>query len=112
MIISLEHREEIVQRLTRDLVEEMEKNGVSEADLPQIADFILEKIDKAQNHNELIALLDELSQKWPFFETVEQLERGEVKELIEDKVEKDLLTLAKAGRAEDVIRLAKSVMKV
>lgn len=111
MHITLEHRDEIVKRLTVDLVEEMEKDGVKEEDLPPIADFILEKVDKAKNHSELINLLDELSAKWPFFETVEQLERGEVKELLEDKVEKDLLRLAKAGKAEDVIRFAKSVMK-
>ncbi|HSX18621.1 MAG TPA: hypothetical protein VLE91_00645 [Candidatus Saccharimonadales bacterium] len=98
MNISLDHRDEIVKRLTQDLVEEMEKNGVTEADLPKIADFILEKVDKAQNHNELITLLDQLSAKWPFFETVEQLERGEVRELMEDSAEKDLLKLARAGR--------------
>ena|SRR5579872_1937973 len=112
MNITLEHRDEIVKRLTQDLVEEMDKNGLTEADLPKIADFILEKVDKAKNHDELIALLDELSAKWPFFETVEQLERGEVRELMEDSAEKDLLKLAKAGKVEEVIRFSKSLMKV
>lgn len=111
MNISLDHRDEIVKRLTQDLVEEMEKNGVTEADLPKIADFILEKVDKAQNHNELITLLDQLSAKWPFFETVEQLERGEVRELMEDSAEKDLLKLARAGKIEEVIRFSKKLMK-
>lgn len=112
MDINTDHRNDIIKRLTRDLLDAMEKNQVTEADLPQIADFILEKVDKAQNHELLIKLIDELSQKWSFFEKVEQLERGEVKEHTEDKAEKDVLMLVKSGRTEEAINLAKSVMKV
>ncbi|MDZ4209963.1 MAG: hypothetical protein U1C56_02175, partial [Candidatus Curtissbacteria bacterium] len=81
-------------------------------DLPLIANFVLNNIDTDQNHDQLIAHLDELSKRWPFFEKVEQLERGEVKEANEDRVEKNVLIMVKAGQTEQAISLAKSVMKV
>ncbi|MDP2632933.1 MAG: hypothetical protein Q8P25_04415 [Candidatus Curtissbacteria bacterium] len=110
--VSNSHRDEILKKIVKDLVMAMENNSVTEADLPLIANFVLNNIDTDQNHDQLIAHLDELSKRWPFFEKVEQLERGEVKEANEDRVEKNVLIMVKAGQTEQAISLAKSVMKV
>ena len=112
MDLDSNHKEELIKRLTRNLLDAMEKNEIGEDDLPAVADFILEKVDKAQNHAELIALLDELSAKWTFFDNIEQLERGEVKESAENNAEKDVLSLVKGGKVEEAIKLSKSVMGV
>lgn len=109
MEVTEEHKKQIERKIAEVMITALEDGKVGEADLPTIATFVLEKIDKAQNHDELIKSLDELSAKWPVFENLEQIERGEVSEASEDTVEKGVLKLAKSGQVEEAINLAKTV---
>ncbi len=103
------HIEKVDRRLLESLITAIEADKINDEELPVLANFVLEKIDSTKNHEQLIKGLEELSAKWPIFDNIEELERGEVQEAKEDKVEQDVLNLAKNGRVEEAISLAKTM---
>ena len=107
--MTADHKIEIERKILKEIINALENDKVTEAGLPDIADFVITHIDPVQNHEQMIKFLDELSQKWPFFEGLEQIERGEVTEAHEDKIEQDVLNLAKSGKVTEAISLAKTV---
>jgi len=107
--VTADHKIEIERKILKEIINALENDKVTEAGLPDIADFVITHIDPVQNHEQMIKFLDELSQKWPFFEGLEQIERGEVTEAHEDKIEQDVLNLAKSGKVTEAISLAKTV---
>jgi len=109
MDVTADHKIEIERKILKEIINALENDKVTEAGLPDIADFVITHIDPVQNHEQMIKFLDELSQKWPFFEGLEQIERGEVTEAHEDKIEQDVLNLAKSGKVTEAISLAKTV---
>src|SRR3989338_546535 len=109
MDVTADHKIEIERKILKEIINALENDKVTEAGLPDIADFVITHIDTVQNHEQMIKFLDELSQKWPFFEGLEQIERGEVTEAHEDKIEQDVLNLAKSGKVTEAISLAKTV---
>ena len=109
MDVTTQHKTEIERKILKEIINALENEKITEAELPVIADFVIGHIDPVQNHDQMIKFLDELSAKWPFFESLEQLERGEVTEAKEDKVEQEVLNLAKSGKVTEAINLAKTV---
>lgn len=109
MDFTAQHKREIEGKIIDVITHSLEQGKLAEDDLPKIADFVLGRVDALKDHEELVAFFYELSKKWPIFDNLEDLERGEVKEVIEDKVEEQVLTLAKNGKIEEAIKLAKSL---
>lgn len=108
MDVSPLHKDEIERRILLKVADGLEENKLTESELPSIADFVLANIDHATDHDKMIKFLDDLSSRWPVFENIEQMERGEVLEANEVKVEQEVFRLAKAGQVEDAIKLAKN----
>lgn len=102
------HKTEIERRILKEIINALENEKIAEAELPDIADFVITHIDPVQNHDQMIKFLDELSLKWTFFRTLAQLERNEVSEAKEDQVEEQVLKLAKSGNVTEAINLAKT----
>ena len=109
MDVTAQHKTEIERKILKEIINALENEKLTEAELPDIADFVITHIDPVQNHEQMIKFLDELSAKWPFFDNIEQLERGEVTEAKEDQVEQKVLEMAKSGRVDEAINLAKTV---
>lgn len=109
MEFSEEHKNKIEKMVVEEMISSLEKNELKEEELSAIAEFILGKIDNIKTQEELIVFLGELSSKWLIFKNIEELEKGEVKEQQEKIVAKDVLQLAKDGKIEDAIDLAKTV---
>jgi len=103
-----EHVKEIERKILEAIVQGLERKQLLAADIPEIANFVLAKVAKCNSHNELISGLDELSQKWPIFKGILQLEQGEIAEAKEDSAEEEVLRLAKTGQVDAAINLAKS----
>ena len=103
------HIEGVERKLLVDLMKQMETKEFTDEEIKEMSTFVLEKVDSAKDNNELIAVLDELSKKWPFFENIEQLERGIVGDVHEDIVTNNVLELAKNGNIEEAIAMAKTV---
>lgn len=109
MDISQQHKEEIERKIIESIIVNLEENKLPQEELPIIADFVLGKIDTVKNHDELVIFLTELSTKWPIFTNITSIEKGEVKEKVEDKVAEDVLNLAKSGKIDEAIGLAKTM---
>ena len=109
MDVTEAHKTEVERKILEAEIDALENDQLSEAELPEIADFVLARIDQIHDHDQLVKFLDELSAKWSFFDNIEQLERGEVTEAKEDRVEQEVLELVKSGKVNEAINLAKTV---
>lgn len=99
--------------IEKDIVEQvivgLENGALKEEDLPQIGQFVLEKIDAIKNQPELINFLTELSGKWGIFENIKKIEEGRAQEQVEDEAAEGVLTLLKHGKIENALNLAKNI---
>lgn len=107
MDVTQERKEEIERRIVKIITSSLEKNSISEADLPTIAQFVLENLDGVTTNDQLFDFLSELSLRWPIFENVELIEKGQMKEQKEDQVAQDVLILTKSGKIDEALNLAK-----
>jgi hypothetical protein len=109
MDVTESHLVEIEKSIIEVIVRSLEEQKLSEQDLPKIAEFVLNGIKNIKDHEQIVAFLYGLSSNWPVFDHLEEIERGEMQDTIEDKGEKEVLSLAKNGNIEEAIRLAKSM---
>lgn len=109
MIFSAEHKELIERQTLEAIATALEKNEMTEADIPPISKFVLEQIDKIQDIDQLIIFLQELSNKWPIFRGLFEVEKGKVREESEKIVAIEVSNLAQTGHLEEAINMAKSV---
>lgn len=86
------------------------KNGeITEQELPIIARFILDHIDNILNHEQLIQFLTNLSQKWPVFNHILTIEKGEEILIKEGYAINQIQQLLKQKRYDEVIATAKTI---
>jgi len=109
MDVTQEHKEEIQKKIVEAIIAGLENKKLLEIQLSEIADFVLQRMDAVKNQDELLAFLADLSSKWSVFNNIKLTEEGEVKNEAENKVTKDVLDLAKNGKIDDAIGLAKTM---
>lgn len=108
MIFSAEHKE-LIERQTLDVIATaLDRNELTEAGIPPISRFILNRIDSIHNTDELILFLQDLSVKWPMFKGVLDIEKGKLHTVLEKKAVSDISTLTHNGNIEEAIHVAKS----
>lgn len=110
--LTKEYKEEVEKNIVEVVIAELKGNNLEQSELPLIADFVLEKIDKIEKQDELLNFLQELSSRWPIFSKIEALEKGKVKDSEEDQVTRNVLNLAKTGKIEEAIDLAKTMTNI
>lgn len=99
----------IEQEVVDTLVASLDKEAISEQELPTIADYVLTHIDNLKTKDEIMPFLRQLSEKWRIFTPLLVMHSGEIKEKQEGKVAKDVLSLAQLGRLDQAIKLAKTM---
>ena len=103
-----------INQVEAAIVEQMGKGlrdgKLKEEDLPIIADFVLNSIDKIKTHDEIIGLLSHLSVKWSVFSEIATMEEGKLKKLLEKKTAEDMLKLIQAGDMVSAAQLARRVI--
>lgn len=99
----------IQSAIVEKIAQALEGEKITEDELPTIATFVLNNTKSLTTEEQLLAFLDELAKKWPFFEPIEELEKGRAREAGEDKVVADVLKLAKSGQINEAVDLAKTV---
>lgn len=101
--IDEEQKNRIGQELTLRLARAIKEKEISVIEAPLISKFILENIDKIQNHEELNKFLTKLTDDWPFFANILELELGKEKELFEkDKIE-EIQRLIHANKIDEAL---------
>lgn len=105
------HKKEIETRIVEIISSGLEKGDLKEEESKEIADFVLGRIDLIKNRTELEAFLSQLSSKWQVFKVLESLEKGETRKRVENEVAEGVLTLAKNGKINEALNLAKTMTR-
>lgn len=103
------HKRKVEQYIVDVIATALDKNELKEDELPKIGNFVLSKIDNIKTHKQLLEFLNELSQNWKIFSNIEEIEKGEEKEFKEETVEKGIIEMAKKGKIDEALKLAKTV---
>lgn len=108
MQLSQEQRDAIEKSIAELIIKGLREGLIQEEDLSPIGKFVLEKIDIIQTEEQMVAFLTELAQKWPLFSNILTIEKGKVTENSESQVAQNVLDLAKEGKIDQAVDLAKT----
>lgn len=103
------HKRQIEKEIVDKALSEYGKEIITKEQLKQIADFTVDGMNKIQTHAHLVSFLDALSKHWTFFQGIAMVEVGEHRDMQEDEVHSGVLTLAKHGKIDEAIKLAKTM---
>lgn len=106
-----DYKRQIEVQVVDTIVQSLEEGKLSEDDLRSISDYILPRVKKIQNHDQIIGFLAELSVRWPVFSPIASQEEGKLKRHIETHVAKNVLQLIHKDQLEQAINLARSYIK-
>ena len=109
MDVTKEHKDHILNQIVETAITALENDTLAEDQLQVIANYTLSAIDTITTGEQMVTFLSGLSEKWPLFASIEQLEKAQTQEKVESEVAEGVLTLAKTGNIDDAIKLAKSV---
>ncbi len=101
-------KEDIERQTLEIIAKALENDELTEAELPEISKYILGRIDKIENSDQLVTFLKDLSEIWPIFKSILDIEKGKVRSSMEKKAISDISTLTHNGNIEEAITMAKS----
>lgn len=102
------YKERVGISVAKRLEEGIKKGLIDEDTASEIATFILNNIDKAQNSVQLIDFLEELSNKWPVFQQVLTIEQGEIAEEKDQQVAQQASDLIKNNQMDEALKMVRS----
>lgn len=108
VIVNSKDREELESKILAILTTALENNTITTDDVSPIATFVLENAKDISDQQELIEFLRELSNRWNIFTPLLVISSGELQEKAENEIGQGVLELAKSGKLEEAIQLAKS----
>lgn len=108
-MIDTNHKEKIEREIVETCAQALEKRELTTQDTSQVADFVLTKIDSIQNEQELLIFLGELSQKWPLFQTVIDMEKGSIQEQNEGIAINQITQNLREGKIEEAIQISQTI---
>lgn len=111
MDFSEEHKKKIEDEIVTTMIHAAQTNIIKEDELPVISNMVLQKIEGVYDQITLQEFLKDLASRWPIFKPLLLLEIKDMKEKVEDEVAEGVLLLAKYGKIENAIQLAKSATK-
>ena len=103
-----QHKQQVEKQIVDTGINKFEDGTITKEMLSQIADFTDEGMNKVKTQSDLSSFLSALASHWPIFQNIVTIEQGVVKEASDKKVYSGALDLAKHGKIEDAVKLAKS----
>lgn len=77
MVFDEDHKNKVGKDIVNQLIFLLEQKKITTDEVSKISDFVLSKIHEVKNHEELIVFLNDLVKKWPAFNNILSLEKGE-----------------------------------
>lgn len=105
--VSEDRLSEIAGLILDRLLTEWEEGAISEMDASDIANFVLDELDFVYAEEDLMFFLQDLVSRWKFFGNILSIEQGKQSEQKTAEVAKDALQLAREGKIDDALSLAK-----
>jgi uncharacterized protein YdaT len=109
MQLSQEKKDKLEREIIEIIANCLEKDLIKETDVPPIVTFYGEKIDNAQSEEDLQAFISEFVQKWPVFNALKIPADQNATEKNEQQITQNVVNLAKEGKLEEAVDLAKTV---
>jgi|SRR3989344_7639653 len=100
MVLNSDYKNKVGKELTIQLAVSLRDGKISNAEMSEIAAFVLEKINNVNTTEELSAFLDELGKKWPLFENLTLMEKKGIMENEDQKKVEELSTLIKNNQLD------------
>ena len=104
-----EEKEKIEGEIVEMIAEALQKNVITTEDTAKIADFVLTKIKNVNSHEELLGFLAELSHKWPLFQTILDIEKGEIEMQRDRQKLSEISEHLKNGDVDSAIQSASNI---
>lgn len=111
MDFTQEHKDKIERKILEILANALDAGQIENDDAPNVARFVLDRIDKVTNQKDLVAFLGDLSEKWPVFSTLKDQVEGETQDSVDDEVADGVEILIQHGKLEKALALVKSITK-
>jgi hypothetical protein len=108
MEFTADHKKHIEDEIVKIMINASQTQQLSDEDLSVISTVVLDTIDQVSDQVTLQTFLQDLVSRWPVFKPLLILELKEMKEKVEDEVAEGVLLLARHGKIENAIKLAKS----
>lgn len=104
----LKNQAELEKLIVEKMVEGLKTDQLKEPDLPKIASFVLKRIERINNQDQLVGFLSQLSLKWPIFTSLAKFEEAKLQRVVETKIAGEVLQLIRSNQINNAIQLAKS----
>ena len=111
MDFTQDHKEKIERSIVDIIANALDAGQITTEETSAVADFVLDRIDKVTNRQELIEFLGALREKWPVFSTLEEQGEGELQDIVDEEVADGVELLIKHGKLEKALALVKSITK-
>lgn len=108
-MIDQSYRDSIERSIVEIVISSLEQGVLPESELPLIADFILESLDAITTQTQLVSFLENLTRRWNIFSQLELSEKGKYIQAADKEVADGVLLLAKSGKIDEALRLAKGI---
>ncbi|MEK9176303.1 MAG: hypothetical protein AAB520_02550 [Patescibacteria group bacterium] len=102
------HKEQVEKQIVDMGIDKYGDGTISKEELSKIADFVVEGMEKVKTQQDLSEFLAFLASRWSFFQNLVTIEQGAVKEASDKQVYTGALDLAKHGRIDEAVKLAKT----
>lgn len=111
MDFTQEHKEKIERQILEIMANALDSGQLTTEDSSVVANFVLDRIDKVANHQELLEFLGVLGEKWPVFSTLKEQGEGKIQDSVNEEVADGVELLIKHGKLEKALALVKSITK-
>lgn len=108
MALAIEYANVIYQRVLDVIIEGLDSKDIEVYEAIEIADYVLDKVEKLQSDTEVNKLYEDLSELWPFLDVLMDKQGAENEERIMGESTEVALALLQHGKVDDALALAKS----
>lgn len=106
-----QHKEEVIRLIVEVALDRLEKGQLTQAQMPEIANFVLTNVDRATDHHQIVKVALDLASRYPIFKNVAEIESGEERKFIESSTAQTMAQMIKEGKVQDALNLSKTVIQ-
>lgn len=104
----LQQKTEIERAIVEELLQQVDAKTITLEESMPIVNYCLEKIKPLTTKEEITAFLTALSAEWPMFNKLLIIENAKEKEANKDEVVDEIVSLAKDGKLDEALSVAKT----
>ncbi len=108
MPLSLDKTNEIYQSILDAVVKGLETKEIEAYEATEIAEYVLDNVERLQSEVEIGRFYKELAELWPFLDILTSEQAFENQEKMESEATEGALSLLQHGKVEEAIAITKA----